>query len=124
MNADLKAWKVLINIKCRRLLEIKIKQKRLKTMNNDNEKNYTKPPETTKEKPPGIWVWMKKVGEKRIYDEELNVAVLKESLRVTSIIKTSNRVILSTGSQERGQRFHEVQKMIHVLKKHLRKKCV
>lgn len=124
MNADLKAWKVLINIKCRRLLEIKIKQKRLKTMNNDNEKNYTNPPETTKEKPPGIWVWMKKVGEKRIYDEELNVAVLKESLRVTSIIKTSNRVILSTGSQERGQRFHEVQKMIHVLKKHLRKKCV
>lgn len=115
---------MLVNIKCRGLLEIKIKQKHPKTMNNDNEKKYTKPPEMTKEKPPGVWVWRKKVGEKRIYDEELHVAVLKESLRVTNIIKTSNRGLLSTGSQEHGQRFNEVQKMIHVLKKHLRKKCV
>lgn len=67
---------------------------------------------------------MKKVGEQRIHDGELNVAVLMKCLGVTNIIKTSNRGFLSTGSQEEGQRFNEGQKMIQVLKKHLREKWV
>lgn len=30
-----------------------------------------------------VWVWMKNLGEKRIYDGELNVAILKKCLGVT-----------------------------------------